>query len=151
VRKHGWRGQVVTKLASGMRPTENLTPGVRGSQEFVLGAGWAVVVSQQISAILLSRQKLIVQPSLHINVMYQCARLRLKSDAAPSALCQSTSFRRGLWTRDDDVVRGVGLAVRADGTQRVMVLLAVVLVRTVPWVDTDYTCQVTRAEVVYKH
>ena len=149
MRKHGWRGQVVTKLASGMRPTENLTPGVRGSQEFVLGAGWAVVVSQQISAILLSRQKLLVQPSLHINVMYQCVRLRLKPDAARPHYVNRLFFRRGLWTRDDDVVRGVGLAVRADGTQRVMVLLAVVLVRTVPWIDTDYTWKVTRAEVVY--
>ena len=38
VHMHGWRGQVETKRASEKGPLENLTPGISGSQEFVLGA-----------------------------------------------------------------------------------------------------------------
>lgn len=45
--------------------------------------------------------------------------------------------QRLLRTRNDDVVRGVGFAVRAEGAEGVAVLLAVVFVGTVPGVYTD--------------
>src|SRR5262245_37222248 len=44
-----------------------------------------------------------------------------------------------LRTRYDDVVRGVGFAIGAKGTEGVMVLLAVVLIGTVPRIDADDT------------
>lgn len=51
-------------------------------------------------------------------------------------------------TRNDDVVRSVRFAVRAEGTEGVVILLAVVLIGTMPGVDTDYAGQVARAEVI---
>ena len=56
----------------------------------------------------------------------------------------SQEFVLGLfrWLRlragDDDVVRGIGFAVRAEGAEGVVVLLAVVLIGTMPWIDADY-------------
>ena len=49
---------------------------------------------------------------------------------------------------DGDVVGGVGFAVRAEGAEGVMVLLAVVLIGAVPGVDADYALQVAWAEVI---
>lgn len=88
MRMHGWRGHVVTKRPREEAPTGNLTPAVRGSQEFVLGAG------------------------------------------------------------DDDVIGGVGFAVGAEGAKGITVLLAIILIRTLPGIHTDYTGQIFRAEVV---
>jgi uncharacterized membrane protein len=57
-------------------------------------------------------------------------------------------LEKRLWTRQDHVVRGVWFAVGAEGAEGVVVLLAVVLIGTVPWIDADDAGQIFRAEVI---
>ena len=53
-----------------------------------------------------------------------------------------------LWAGDNDVVWCIWLAVGAEGTEGIMVLLAFVLIWPVPGIYTNYARQITRAEVI---
>ena len=53
-----------------------------------------------------------------------------------------------LGTRDHDVVRCVGFAVGAKGAEGIMVRLAFVFIRPVPWIYTDDAREIARAEMI---
>src|SRR5678815_3625635 len=58
-------------------------------------------------------------------------------------------FRR-LWLRtgDHNIVRCVGFAVGAEGAEGITVWLAFVFIRPVPWIYTDHTREIARAEMI---
>src|SRR5688572_539217 len=94
-------------------PTENLTPTVRGSQEFVLGAVYMSPTTRALS------NKASINFSLRAFVV-----------------------KSPLGTGHNDVVRRVYFPIRAEGAKEITVLLAVVLVWTMPRVDTNHTRQI---------
>jgi len=51
-------------------------------------------------------------------------------------------------TGDYNVVRCVGFAVGAEGAEGIMVWLAFVFIRPVPWIYTDHACEIARAEMI---